>query len=160
MAVDMFLKIDGIRGESNDHKHKDEIDVLSWSWGMSQSGTSHISGGSGAGKVNVQDLSITKYIDKSTPNLMLYCASGKHIPEMKMTVRKAGDKALEYIKITMKDGIISSVNPGGSGHDDRLVENVSLNFAHVKVEYTPQKADGSGDAAVEMTWDIAKNVKG
>jgi len=160
MAVDMFLKIKGIEGEAQDDKHKNEIDVLAWSWGMSQSGTTHMGGGGGAGKVNVQDLSCTKYIDKSTPNLMLYCCNGKHIPEMLLTVRKAGENALEYIKITMKDGLISSVSSGGSGDEDRLTENVTLNFAHVKVEYTPQKADGTADAGVEMTWDIAKNVKG
>ncbi|TFH66865.1 MAG: type VI secretion system tube protein Hcp [Gemmatimonadales bacterium] len=160
MAVDMFLKIEGIKGESQDDAHKDEIDVLAWSWGMSQSGTTHMGGGGGAGKVNVQDISVTKYVDKASPNLMVYCCNGKHIPTMNLTVRKAGENALEYLKMTMKDGLISAVSTGGSGGEDRLTENVSLNFAHVKVEYTPQKADGSGDAAVEMAWDITKNVKG
>lgn len=159
MAVDMFLKIEGIKGESQDSKHKDEIDVLAWSWGMSQSGTTHTGGGGGAGKVNVQDLSVTKYLDKASPNLMLYCCNGKHISEMNLTVRKAGENALEYLKVTMKNGLVSSISDGGSGGEDRLTENVTLNFAEVKVEYTPQKADGSGDAAIEMAWDIAKNVK-
>lgn len=159
MAVDMFLKIEGIKGESMDDKHADEIDVLAWSWGMSQSGTTHVGGGGGAGKVAVQDLSVTKYVDKSSPNLMLYCCNGKHIPEMNLTVRKAGEHALEYIKITMKNGLISSLSTGGSGGEDRLTENVTLNFEAVKVEYTPQKADGSGDATVEMGWNIMKNVK-
>lgn len=159
MAVDMFLKMTGIDGESQDNEHTDEIDVLAWSWGMSQAGTTHMGGGGGAGKVNVQDLSVTKYVDKASPNLMLYCCNGKHIEEMILTVRKAGENALEYIKITMKNGLVSSVSTGGSGGEDRLTENVSLNFAEVKVEYTPQKADGSGDAAIEMAWDIAKNIK-
>ncbi len=159
MAADMFLKINGIKGESVDDAHKDEIDVLAWSWGMSQSGTTHMGGGGGGGKVAVQDMSLTKYIDKATPNLMLFCCNGKHVPEMLLTVRKAGENALEYVKITMKDGIISSVSTGGSGGEDRLTENVTLNFASVKVEYTPQKPDGTGDAAIEMGWDIAKNIK-
>jgi type VI secretion system secreted protein Hcp len=159
MAVDMFLKIDDVKGESVDSKHKDEVDVLAWSWGMSQSGTTHMGGGGGSGKVSVQDLSFTKYIDKATPNFMMACCNGKHFKEAKLTVRKAGEKALEYIKLTMKEVIISSLSTGGSGGEDRLTENVTLNFAQYKIEYTPQKPDGSGDAAVEAAWNIAENIK-
>jgi len=160
MAVDMFLKIDGIKGEAQDDKHKDEIDVLAWSWGMGQSATTHLGGGGGSGRVAVQDLAITKYLDKATPNLMSYCCNGKHIPKILLTVRKAGgDKPLEYMKITMEDCLVSNVSTGGSGSEDRLTENLALNFTKFKVEYTPQKADGSGDAAIEMAYNIAKNVK-
>ncbi|MDQ3059960.1 MAG: type VI secretion system tube protein Hcp [Pseudomonadota bacterium] len=160
MAVDMFLKLDDIKGESRDSKHKDEVDVLAWSWGLSQSGTTHMGGGGGAGKVNVQDLSLTKYVDKSSPNLIMATCNGKHYKEALLTVRKAGDKPLEYIKVTMKEVLVSSVSTGGSGGEDRLTENVTLNFAAFKVEYTPQKSDGTGDAAIEAVWNIAENVKG
>lgn len=160
MAVDMFIKIGTIKGESVDHKHGGEIDILAWSWGMSNSGTAHTGGGAGAGKVNVQDLSITKYIDRSSTDLMLAACNGKHFPDAMLTVRKAGEKPLEYLKITLTDVLITSVSTGGSGGEDRLTENVSLNFAKVKVEYTPQKKDGSGDATLSMSWDIAKNIKG
>jgi type VI secretion system secreted protein Hcp len=159
MAVDMFLKLGDIKGESIDDKHKDEIDVLAWSWGMSQSGTTHTGTGGGAGKVSVQDISLTKWVDKATPNLALGCSVGKHYPEALLTVRKAGETPLEYLKITMKDVLIASVSTGGSHGEDRLTENVSLNFAEYKMEYTPQKADGSGDAAVTAAYNIAKNVK-
>lgn len=159
MAVDMFLKLDDIKGESTDDKHKDEIDVLAWSWGMSQSGTTHTGGGGGAGKVSVNDLSITKYIDKGSPTLMISCCNGKHFKEALLTVRKAGENPLEYLKLTMKEVIVSSISTGGSGGEDRLTENVMLNFASFKTEYTPQKEDGSGDAAVEGGWNIASNVK-
>ena len=159
MAVDMFLKMDDVKGESVDSKHKDEIDVLAWSWGMSQSGTTHTGGGGGAGKVNVQDLSLTKWVDKASPTLIGSCCNGKHYKEATLTVRKAGENPLEYIKITLKEIIIASVQTGGSGGEDRLTENVVLNFAEFKVEYTPQKPDGSGDAAVETAWNIAENVK-
>jgi type VI secretion system secreted protein Hcp len=160
MAVDMFLKIDGIKGEAQDHKHENEIDVLAWSWGMGQSATSHVGGGSGSGRVAVQGLSVTKYIDKATPNLMSYCCNGKHIPKVLLTVRKAGgDDPLEYMKITMEDCLVSNLSTGGNGSEDRLTENLSLNFAKFKVEYTPQKADGSGDAVIEVAYNIAKNVK-
>lgn len=157
MAVDQFLKLEKIKGESQDHKHKDEIDVLAWSWGLSQSGSTHQGKGSGAGKVSIQDLTITKYVDSATHALMLACCNGKHIPEALLTVRKAGEEPLEYLKITMSDVIVSSVSTGGSGGEDKLVETVSLNFGKVKVVYVPQKADGSGDAEKEMGWHIPLN---
>lgn len=159
MAVDMFLKIDDVKGESRDSKHKDEVDILAWSWGMSQSGTTHAGPGGGAGKVSVQDLSLTKYVDKSSPVLMMATCNGKHYKEALLTVRKAGETPLEYLKITMKEVIVSAVSTGGSGGEDRLTENVTLNFAEFKVEYKPQKADGTGDAAVEAAFHIAENAK-
>ena len=97
MAVDMFIKIGDIKGESQDATHKDEVDVLAWSWGMSQSGTMHSGGGGGGGKVNIQDLSFTKYVDKGSPVIMMMCSNGKQYPEAKLTVRKAGETPLEYI---------------------------------------------------------------
>src|SRR5690348_6092500 len=99
MAVDMFLKLDGIKGESLDSKHKDEIQIESFSWGLAQTGTMSAGMGGGAGKVNVHDISVTKYVDKSSPELMLACCNGKHIPSGLLTVRKAGEKPLEYLKI-------------------------------------------------------------
>lgn len=161
MAVDMFIKIDDVKGEAQDKTHKDEIDVLAWSWGMSQSGTMHTGGGGGGGKVSVQDLSFTKYVDKSTANLMDYCSSGAQYKEAKMVMRKAGGKApLEYLTITMTDVIVTSVSTGGSGGEDRLTENVTLNFGAVKVDYQPQKPDGSKDGGpVKYGWDIAANAK-
>ena len=158
MAVDMFLKIDDIEGESVDDVHAGEIDILSWSWGMSQSGTTHSGPGGGAGKVNVQDLSFTHYVDKSSANLMKMCCNGKHFEEATLVVRKAGEMPLEYMIITMKSGLISSVSTGGSGGEDRITENVTLNFSEFKTEYVPQMADGSGDASVIVGWNIANNV--
>ena len=127
MAVDYFLKLDGVDGESHDHKHKGEIDLQSWSFGANNSGSMSFGGGGGSGKVAVQDLSVTKYVDASTHALIKACCDGSHYPEAKLTVRKAGKEALEYIKITMKEVIITSVSTGGSGGEDRLTENVSLN---------------------------------
>ena len=116
MAVDMFLVIQGeIKGETQDdvYKAKDGIDVLAWSWGMSQSGTFHTGGGGGAGKANFQDISITKWIDKSSPILQLYCANGDHFPSAELIVRKAGKTPLEYIKIKMTKVLITSISTGG-----------------------------------------------
>ena len=159
MAVDMFIKIGALKGESRDKTHKDTIDVLAWSWGMSNSGSAHVGGGAGAGKVNVQDLSFTKYIDKSSPDLMLACCNGKHFDNATLTVRKAGENPLEYLKLTLEELIVTSVSTGGSGGEDRLTENVTLNFAKVKVEYKDQDEKGAGKATAQMGWDIAANVK-
>lgn len=159
MAVDQFIAIDDIKGEAVDDAHPDEIEVLAWSWGMSQSGTTHSGPGGGAGKVNVQDLSFTHYVDKASPNLMKMCCNGQHFDEATLVVRKAGKTPLEYMKITMKHGLITSVSTGGSGSENRLTENVTLNFAEFESTYVPQMADGSGDAEVTVGWDIAKNVE-
>jgi type VI secretion system secreted protein Hcp len=158
MAVDMFLKLDGIKGESKDSKHKDEIHIESFSWGMNQTGAHGTGGGGGAGKVSVHDISCTKFVDKSSAGLMLHCASGKHIPSGLITVRKAGDKPLEYLKIKLTDILISSVQFAGHG-SDLLSENLSLNFAKFHVEYQEQKPDGSGSPAGEMGWDVKANTK-
>ena len=159
MAADMFLKLEGVDGESKDDSHKKEIDVLAWSWGASQSGTGHTGGGSGAGKVSVQDVSVTKYVDSASHLLLLDCCNGQHIKKGTLVVRKAGATPLEYIKLTMEDILVSSIQTGGSGGEDRLTENISLNFSKFKYEYTPQKADGSGDGTKETGWDIAANKK-
>lgn len=160
MAVDMFLKIGDIKGESTDKAHKETIDVLAWSWGMSQSGTTHMGGGGGSGKVSVQDLSVTKYVDASSNALMLACCNGTHYDEAKLTVRKAGGEPLEYIKLTMKEVIVSSVSTGGSGGEDRLTENIVLNFAEFKFEYQEQDEKGKPKGgAKEAAWNIAENAK-
>jgi len=159
MAVDMFMKLNGIDGESKDDSHSGEIDVLSWSWGMTQSGTMHLGGGGGSGKVNVQDVSFTKYVDKASAPLMLHCCNGKHIPDGTLVVRKAGENPVEYLKIKMNDIIVTSVSTGGSGGEDRLTENVTLNFAKVEVKYQEQGKDGKGKNAGNMTWDMEKNVQ-
>jgi type VI secretion system secreted protein Hcp len=158
MAVDMFIKIGDLKGESRDKTHAGEIDVLAWSWGVSNSGSAHTGGGAGAGKANVQDLSFTKYIDKSSPSLQLACCKGSHYTDATLVVRKAGGKPLEYLKITMTEVLISSVSTGGSGGEDRLTENVSLNFAKVKVDYVEQKPDGTEGDKPTMTFSIAENV--
>src|SRR5437867_11381596 len=158
MAVDMFLKLDGIKGESKDHKHGEEIHIESFSWGLSQTGAHAVGGGGGAGKVSVHDISITKYVDKSSPALMLHCASGKHIKEGLITVRKAGDKPLEYLKIKLEDMLVSGVQFAGHG-GEQLTENVTLNFAKFHLEYQTQKPDGSGEPGGEMGWDVKANQK-
>jgi type VI secretion system secreted protein Hcp len=159
-AVDYFLKLKGIDGESQDGKHKGEIDVESWSWGENQSGTGHQGGGSGAGKVNMQDFHFVMKVNKATPKLMLACASGEHIPEALLTCRKAGKDQQEFLKIKFTDILVSSFQTGGSGHSDVVpTDQISLNFAKIEFEYKEQKADGSLGGTEKAGWDAKKNQK-
>lgn len=160
MAVDMFLKLDGIKGEAQDKDHEKEIDVLSWSWGGAQPASGHVGGGGGAGKVNFHDLSVTKWVDSSSPKLYTSLAKGTHIKEAILTVRKAGgDKPVDTIKWTMTECLVSSVQMGANGHDERLTETISLNFATVACEYIPQKGDGTPEPKLTFSWNIKKNVE-
>jgi type VI secretion system secreted protein Hcp len=158
MAVDMFLKLGDIAGEAADKAHKGEIDVLAWSWGASNSGSAHVGGGGGSGKVNVQDLSFTKWIDLASTEIFLATCNGKHLPEATLVVRKAGETPLEYLTISMTDVLITSYSTGGSGGEDRLTENVTLNFAKVKVTYKEQSTKGAQGKAPSVGWNIKENV--
>lgn len=160
MAQDMFMKIDTVDGESKDSVHQKEIDVLAWSWGYSNSGSAQVGGGAGAGagKVNVQALSFTKWVDSATPKLALACFSGQPLKEAILVVRTAGAQPVEYLKINMVDVLIASASTGGSSGEDRLTENVTLNFAKVALDYVPQDDKGVAKTAIPMTWNILENV--
>jgi type VI secretion system secreted protein Hcp len=158
VAVDAFLKMD-IKGESVVDGHEEEIQVLSWSWGMSQTGTTQRGTGGGAGKVDVQDLTFTHYVDTASPNLIKACCNGKHFEEAVLTVRKAGENPLDYLVLTLTDFIITSVSTGGASGDELVTENVTLNFAKFKISYQPQDNKGAkAGGAIEAEYDIAKNV--
>jgi type VI secretion system secreted protein Hcp len=157
MAVDIFLKLDGIKGESQDSKHKEEIDVMSYSFGASQAGTMSYGGGGGAGKVQFQDLSFTHRVDKSSPVLFLHCANGAHIKEATLTNRKAGKEQLESLVIKLYDVLVSSCQQSDSAGGDLPVDNVTLNFAKIEMEYKEQKKDGTLGAGVKFNWDQKLN---
>lgn len=160
MAVDMFMEMGDIKGETQDKEFKSKggIDVLSWSWGMSQSGTLHAGEGGGSGKANFNDISFTKWVDKASPKLMLALAKGTHITECKLTCRKAGEAQQKYIEITLKPCLITSLSTGGSGGEDRLTENVTLNFKEVAYQYYVQDEKGNTKLGGEFGWDIAANA--
>jgi type VI secretion system secreted protein Hcp len=159
MAVDMFLELDGVKGESVDKAHKDKIDILAWSWGLSNSGTFHHGSGGGAGKASFNDITITKYIDAASPNIMLFCANGKHFAKGKIIVRKAGEKPLEYLVIEFDKVLVASYTTGGGSGEERLTENVTLNFAKMKLEYVTQSEKGGKGTPHAFAWDIAANTK-
>jgi len=154
--ANLFLKLTDVDGESQDDTHSGEIEIQSWSWGESQSGTMSSGGGGGSPQMNIQDMSVSKYMDKSSATLAKFCANGKHVDEGILTVRKAGEDPQEFLIITMNDIVISSYQTG-SGGDALPMESLSLNFAQVKMEYKPQKEDGSLDAGIEMTIDVKAN---
>ena len=159
-AVDYFLKIEGIEGESTDHKHKNEIQLESWSWGASNMGTHHSGGGGGAGKVAMQDFHFVMKHSKASPKLMLACATGEHLKKAVLVCRKAGKDQQEFLKITMTDCLVSSYQTGGSSHSDVIpTDQVSMNFAKIEKEYKEQKADGSLGGATKAGYDVKANTK-
>ncbi|HEX5280059.1 MAG TPA: type VI secretion system tube protein Hcp [Micropepsaceae bacterium] len=155
---DAFLKLDNVKGESQDDKHKDEIELLSWSWNVQNQGAGHYGSGSGAGKVAVGDMHIIKRIDKASPTLFKSVCTGDHIGNGTLTVRKAGGQnAIEYLKIELSDIFVSSLET--STHEDHplILEEVSLNFTKFKISYTPQTKSGGSGATGDFGWDIGKN---
>jgi len=159
MATEIFLKLGDIKGESIAKGHENEINVVSWNWGMTQTTGLKSASGAAMGKVQVQDIAISKQLDKSSPSLMLACCSGKRYPDATLVLRKAGTKPIEYLKIIMRDVLITSVAVGTSTEQDKVAENITLGFAEFKVEYTPQNKDGSAGAVTAAGWNIVKNIK-
>lgn len=159
MAVDMFLMLDGIKGESADDKHKGEIDIESFSWGLAQSGSGNRSTGLGTGKVDIHDITIVKNIDKSSPTLQLACANGKHIAKGKITLRKAGENPLDYFTVDLEQVLVSGYQVAGSNGSPTPSESITLNFAKIKTEYWTQSDKGAKGENANFSWDVAKNVK-
>lgn len=158
MAHDIFLKIDGIEGESLDSAHKNEISVLNWNWGITQESSMHSGSGLGTGRATVSDLQFEHYIDRSSPNLMKYCLSGKHIPQAVLVMRKAGGSPLEYLKVTMNDLIVSSVMPSGNSQsEENPREMIRLSFSKVKQEYTVQNQQGGSAGTITAGYDFKQN---
>lgn len=174
-AVDYYLKIDGIKGESQDKTHKDEIDVTSFSWGMAQQGTASKGGGMGAGRVAVTDIKITKEVDAASPKLFDACFTGKHIPNAQLTCRKAGGSAIEYWTIKFTDVLISSVHQappeihvstsatgGAGGGKASLVpeEVITINYSSYEASYKGQQADGTASGAISSKGNVKTNAAG
>ncbi len=152
-SADYFLKIDGIEGESQKDAHKAEIELESFSWGVSNSGSMSHGGGGGAGKASFQDFHFVMQVNKATPKLMLACATGKHIPKATLVCRKAGGKQEEYLKVTFSDLLCSSYQAGGSNGSPTLMDQISLNFAKIEFEYKEQKPDGTLGGAIKAGYD-------
>ncbi len=156
MESDIFLKLDGIAGESLDEKHKGEIEIESFSWGVSQTGTFGTGGGAGTGKAQFQDFHFNSAVSKASPNLFIKCATGAHLKQADLYVRKAGDKPVDYYHIKMTDVLISSYNSSGS-NGSVPQDAASLNFAKIEFSYTTQRADGTAGDKITTGWDLKAN---
>ena len=155
---DCFLRIDGLEGESHDDKHKGEIDVESFSWGQTQSGTMGFGGGGGAGKVLMQDFHFVMKVNKASPKLALACASGEHFTKAVLTCRKAGKSQQDFLTYTYSDLLISSFQYDGSGDGYDVPRNqISINYSKIEFEYKEQKADGTLGGAIKKGWDNKAN---
>jgi len=159
MASDIFAKLGDIKGESLDDKHKDEIEVLSFSWGVTNTAAMSAGAGAGTGKATFQDLSIVHQVDKASPLLLKACATGMHLKDATLTHRKAGKGQQEYFVVKLNDVIITGVTHGGAGGQP-ISESITLAFAKIDLEYKPQKADGSLDAGIHFKYDIKGNKEG
>lgn len=154
-----FIKIAGIKGESMDARHRDEIEILSWSWGETNQGAGFAGGGGGgAGKVTFQDMHLTTRYSKASPQLFLACASGQMLDQAVLTFRKAGGDQQEYLKIELKEILVTSYQTGGPG-DEVPTDQISLNFTQIKFEYTQQKPDGTAGEKTIAGWNIKENKK-
>jgi type VI secretion system secreted protein Hcp len=153
-ASDYFLKLDGIEGESQDSKHKGEIEIQSFSFGANNAGSFAAGSGGGAGKVHMQDFHFTVPTNKASPKLFLACANGQHIKKAVLTCRKAGKEQQEFLKYSFEDVLVSSYQTGGSGHEVLPVDQISLNFAKIECEYKEQKADGTLGGSVKAGYDL------
>jgi len=156
---DIYIKFDGIDGESQDAGHDKWIDVLGFSYSVSQSSSAFIGGGSGVGKANFDVLSFTHYVDRASPNLFVYCAEGKSVSEVILSCCKSGGGSQEYMKVTLKDVIITSVSPTGAHAEAQVLEMVSLSYAEIKIEVKEQDKDGKMSAAVTGAWNVKQNKK-
>jgi len=159
MAIDSFLKLGDLKGETQVKGFEGQLQLLAWSWGLSQSGTTHQGTGGGASKASVQDLSITRWVDSASPALIHACVKGKHFPNATLTMRKAGgDTPLPYLTIKLTDIIVTSVSTGSSSGEDMQTESVSLNFAAFEYAYQPQNNKGAKEGGeIAIKYDIAKN---
>ena len=159
MAIDYFLDIDGIKGESPDAKYKELIQLESWSWGESQTGASAVGGGGGAGKVSMQDFSFNMRTNKASPLLFISCANGKHIAKATLVCRKAGEKQQDYLKVHFEDLLVSSFQTGGSAGQEVPIDAITFNFAKIKFEYAPQDSKGALGTPIIHGWDLKKMEK-
>ena len=157
---DTFLKIDGLDGESTDDKHKGEVELSSFSWGVTHLQTlGSATGGAGSGRASFTDLSITKDVDKSSAVLFQKCATGEHFAKGKLTVRKAGGQQQEYLVYTLETVFVTSYHISSAHGQESASESVTFAVGKVGMDYSPQKADGSLAAAVHGGWDVLTNKK-
>lgn len=157
MSTDLFLRIDGITGESQDANHKGWINIDSFTWGAVQPGAMSTGGGGGAGKVQYRDLSIQTSIDKATPAILRYTSNGKHISKVELSACKAGGSQVEYFRITLEDVLITSVSYNGASRKDSIGMTYQFQAAKISQQYWEQSTSGGKGAESAAKWNIKEN---
>lgn len=157
-AVDYFLKIDGVEGESTDDRHRGQIEIESWSWGVSNAGSMASGGGGGAGKASFSDFHFTMPVSKASPKLMQAAATGEHIKSAELTLRKAGGTQMDYYIVQFEDLLVSSYQSSGSS-SELPMEEISFNYQKITFQYVPEKPDGTADTPIKASWNLATNTK-
>jgi type VI secretion system secreted protein Hcp len=158
VALDIFLKVAGIKGESSDDQHREEIDVASFSWGLSRRRATSTGGGAGASKADFQDLHVVTNVSQASPQLFLASAAGRHIETAILTCRKvSGGTQQDFLKYTLTDVLVASYHTDGQAEDSAPVDEVSFTYAQIKVEYRPQRPDGSLGAPITAGWNVKTN---
>jgi type VI secretion system secreted protein Hcp len=158
VALDIFLKVAGIKGESSDDQHREEIDVASFSWGLSRQRATSTGGGAGASKADFQDLHVVTNVSQASPQLFLASAAGRHIETAILTCRKVSSGTQQdFLKYTLTDVLVASYHTDGHAEDSAPVDEVSFTYAQIKVEYRPQRADGSLGAPITAGWNVKTN---
>jgi type VI secretion system secreted protein Hcp len=160
MAVDMFLKLDGVTGESKDKAHSGEIEIESFNWGATQLGASSHGTGAGAGKVSMNDFSFVMRTNSASPTLFLFCANGKHISQATLTCRKAGGTQENFLVVSFGDCLISNYQTGGAQSTEVPVDQISLNYSKIEIDYLAQDAKGITKSAGKKWWDMKTNTGG
>jgi type VI secretion system secreted protein Hcp len=159
MAVDMFLEIPEVKGESQKKDHEDQIDILSFSDGVVQQTSFGMLGkGGGSGRAEFQDIHLVKYVDKASALLWKACANHQHFPKATIHFIKHGEKPMEYFKVELEDVAISSLQTTGSSSGDMPMESVTLGCAKVTKTYTEQKADGGPGASIDAQYSIREDA--
>lgn len=156
MAIDNFLKLDGVEGEATHHDHRGEIELLSWSWGMSNEAPAGGGGGAGSGRAKPQALLFVHRYDKASPPLLRLAATGRHAASAVLSARRAGAGTRDFLQITLKEVRVTSLQMADNG--DGPVEQVALSFAEIGFDYTPQTPRGGAGAPVKVNWNVRTSV--
>ena len=158
MAVDYFLRIDGIEGDSTDAKHKGELEPESFGWGVAQTASIADGRGGGAGKPQFRELDFVQRASRSSPKLFLACATGQHLKDATLTARTAGKSPLEFLTIRLADVRVSSFEETAAG-GERPLEHATLSFARIEIAYRPQEPGGKALPELKAGYDLKLNRK-
>ncbi|MFM0647724.1 type VI secretion system tube protein Hcp [Paraburkholderia bryophila] len=157
MSVDMYMRVDGVTGESKDANHKGWIDIQSYSWGAAQPGNMATGSGGGIGKASFQDLEVETFMDKAAPAILKYCANGRHLPQVEVSVCKAGGAQIEYLRITLSEVLVTSVLQGAARTSEAVQVTYAFQAAKVRKQYWEQTDQGNRGGESVLAWDVKQN---